>query len=138
MEGLPQVTKDNWKGVSADVSVRANKPFPFAPVQIQPAEEALELVLRSAGATLPKRDPVDARIVSDVRNRTGKIINNEKDVGGWPKYESVPAPEDSDRDGIPDAWETAHGMNPHDPSDVGAVDKDGYTNLERYLNSLEK
>ena len=57
-------------------------------------------------------------------------------MGGWPKYESAPAPEDSDRDGIPDAWETAHGMNPHNSSDASAVGKDGYTNLEQYLNSL--
>lgn len=136
MEGLPQVTKDNWKGVGADVLVRAREPFPFAPVETQPAAEAMELILRNAGATLPKRDPVDARIVSDVRNGTGKIIDNEKDVGGWPKYESAPALEDSDHDGIPDRWETVHGLNPRDASDANAVDRDGYTHLERYLNSL--
>jgi hypothetical protein len=44
---------------------------------------------------------------------------------------------DSDHDGIPDDWEVAHGLNPHDPSDANKVaGADGYTNLEKYLNSL--
>jgi hypothetical protein len=46
-------------------------------------------------------------------------------------------PVDSDHDGIPDEWEKAHGLNPNDPADAnGDVNGDGYTNLEKYLNSL--
>jgi hypothetical protein len=44
---------------------------------------------------------------------------------------------DSDGDGIPDAWETAHRLNPHSPADAQKIDpKSGYTYLEVYLNEL--
>ena len=46
-------------------------------------------------------------------------------------------PVDSDHDGIPDDWEKAHGLNPNDPADANKdLNGDGYTNLEKYLNSL--
>ena len=51
---------------------------------------------------------------------------------------STSAPEDKDGDGMPDAWETAHGLNPDDPRDGSTVaNGDGCTNLETYLNSIE-
>jgi pectate lyase len=44
-------------------------------------------------------------------------------------------PADTDRDGMPDAWEKTHKLNPADPADGPAdADKDGYTNLEEFLN----
>ena len=45
----------------------------------------------------------------------------------------VPEESDSDGDGIPDAWERAHGLNPVDPDDA-AKDPDGdhFTNLEEF------
>jgi hypothetical protein len=80
---------------------------------------------------------VDSRIIADVRNRTGRLIDSQKEVGGWPEYRSAAPPRDSDNDGVPDAWETAHGMNPRDPRDTNAVDPaSGYTKLELYLNDL--
>jgi len=66
----------------------------------------------------------------------GRIIDSQKDVGGWPVYKSAPPPADSDGDGIPDEWEVAHGLNPRHPSDPSAVDASGYSNIERYINSL--
>jgi len=105
-------------------------------VQTQSAAEAFELVLRNAGATRPRRDSVDARIVSNVRNGTGKIINDEKEVGGWPAYASGEPPVDTARDGIPDDWKKAHGLQLNDPNVANAVNADGYTILEVYLNSL--
>ena len=47
-----------------------------------------------------------------------------------------PAPLDSDGDGIPDAWEIAHGLNPRDAADAAKPDASGYTHLEVYVNSL--
>ena len=45
---------------------------------------------------------------------------------------------DSDHDGMPDAWEIAHGLNPHDPSDASQdLNGDGYTNIEDYINGLD-
>ena len=98
----------------------------------QSAAEAVELVIAGAGASL-HRDAVDRRVTDDVRNCRGRLINSQGEVGGWPLLRSTPAPMDSDHDGIPDAWEKAHGLNPADPADR---DSDGYTNLEEYLNSL--
>ena len=60
------------------------------------------------------------------------------DVGGWPEYRSAEPPADGDHDGMPDAWETAHGLNPADPADGPAdADGDGYTNVEEYLNATD-
>ena len=79
---------------------------------------------------------MDARIVSNVRNGTGKIIDDEKQVGGWPAYASGEPPVDTARDGIPDEWKKAHGFQSNDPNVANAVHADGYTMLEVYLNSL--
>lgn len=137
IDGDPAVTADNWLGVDNDGKERLNEPIPAYPVTTESAVEAYESVLNGAGAILPKRDPVDARIVSDVRNRTGRHINTPPEVGGFPELKSAPAPADSDHDGMPDDWELSHGLNPADPSDRnGDLDSDGYTNLEQYLNSI--
>lgn len=70
-------------------------------------------------------------------NGGGKgIIDSQNDVGGWPELKGGPAPVDSDKDGMPDAWEKAHGLNPNDASDASAYRKDGYTHIEEYINSL--
>ena len=79
---------------------------------------------------------MDARIVSNVRNGTGKIINDEREVGGWPAYASGEPPVDTARDGIPDQWKKAHGLPLGDPNVANATNADGYMNLEVYLNSL--
>jgi len=136
MEGFPDVCRDNWKGVSADRSLESREPFAAPPVRTQSAEAAFDLVLSNAGATLPRRDSVDLRDVSDVRNRTGKIIDNENQVGGWPVYASGEPPADSIHDGIPDEWKKSHGLSVSDPGLGKSVNADGYTELEVYLNSL--
>jgi hypothetical protein len=135
MAGMADVGRDNWKGVLAERSLQSAAPFPAPQVQTQSAAEAFELVLRNAGATRPRRDSVDARIVSNVRNGTGKIIDDEREVGGW-AYASDEPPVDTARDGIPDEWTKAHGLQLNDPNVANAVNADGYTNLEAYLNSL--
>ena len=98
------------------------EPFPAAPIARQTAEEAYERVLAHAGASLPRRDAVDLRVIESVR--TGRptfkdgIIDSPADVGGWPEYATAPAPADADLDGMPDAWEARHGLDPNDPSDA--------------------
>jgi pectate lyase len=136
MDGVANVSSDNWKGVSADRSLESHEPFAVPPVQTQSAADALELVLNHAGATLPRRDSVDARAVSDTRNRTGKIINSEKEVGGWPTYVSGQPPVMTVEDGIPDDWKKTHGLSVTDPHVGNSTNADGYTQLEIYLNSL--
>lgn len=138
MAGKPAVCADNWKGVKGDPSLQAQAPFPAPPVQTQSAQGAFELVLDKAGATSPKRDAVDARIVSDVRNGTGRIIRNENEVGGLPAYASGEPPADAANDGIPDEWKKAHGLPLNDSNVANAINADGYTELEVYLNWLVK
>jgi hypothetical protein len=74
------------------------------------------------------------RIVDSVRNKTGNLINSQRDVGGWPEIRTGAAAPDSDRDGMSDAWEKSNRLNPNDASDASRVSKDGYTNIELYLN----
>jgi pectate lyase len=156
--GYPEITTNNWNGgvqyapgqvvkgelvpMGTEKDVRALAPFPSAPIHQHSAVAAYELVLAGAGATLPRRDPVDSRVIESVR--TGKpafqtgIIESPADVGGWPEYKSLALDLDSDGDGIPDWWEIKYGLNPHDPSDaVQDKNGDGYTNLEKYLNGTD-
>lgn len=147
VEGYPDVTADNWRGMkmSGDGEVPAEArvltPFEAWPMHQQSAVAAYEEVLAKAGATLPKRDAVDARVIEMVR--TGQptvgngIIDDPAHVGGYPQYTFNPAevPVDTDKDGMPDSWETQYNLSPDDPAD-GALDSDGdgYTNVEEYLN----
>ena len=137
-------TADNTKFIDAyeldgkPVAKTVNEAFPSPAFHTTTAEEALQSVLAFVGACLPTRDAVDARLIGHVKDRGGKIIDSQRDVGGWPELKSSPAPTDSDHDGIPDEWETAHGLNPNDPSDANKdMNGDGYTNLEKYLNGID-
>jgi len=151
--GAPEVSEDNWLGVHPEpgvsaVQLKAFRPFAVASVTTHSAEEAFERVLRHAGASLPRQDAVDARIVEEVRTGTARfggaygaglgIIDDPGAAGGWPDLRSAPAPADADGDGMPDEWEVRHGLNPHDSSDGPADrDGDGYTNVEEYLNGTD-
>ncbi len=101
------------------------------------AEEAYSDVMKSVGASYV-RDALDARLIDEVINGTGRYINNEFEAGGIGEYETAAAPADTDGDGIPDEWETAHGLDPNDSSDAAAIVTDetksycGYTNVEVY------
>jgi hypothetical protein len=80
---------------------------------------------------------VDQRVIENVRQRRGKLLDSQKEVGGWPELRAGRAVADAARDGISDAWEKTHGLNPQDSNDQRLDrDGDGYTNLEEYLNSL--
>ena len=111
-------------------------PYPYPPVRSEPAPEACERVLATAGASLA-RDAVDRRLVENVRRGTGAIIRDPDAVGGFGELKNGAPPADTDRDGMPDAWERRHGLNPADPKDAtGDFDSTGYTNVEKYLNGL--
>lgn len=142
VEGSADVTKDNWRGIAGDNFKRLAEPWKAMPINQQSPEEAYEAVLAHAGCSLPNRDSIDARIIEEVRTGTAEFGNNgiitkPEDVGGWPELEAEPPPADADEDGMPDEWETAHGLNPNDVAD-GAKDRngDGYTNVEEYINGL--
>jgi hypothetical protein len=143
----PSTTADNWLGVdgpdtTAKVDMRLKTPVSSQPLTEQPGDLAYAHVLQFAGASFPEHDSHDSRIVNEVRTGTAAygnngIIDSQTEVGGWPILESLPAPVDQDKDGMPDSWEIAHGLNPHNANDRnGDPDGDGVTHLEDYLNSL--
>jgi hypothetical protein len=146
MHDNEEVTNNNWAGMRGPENLaRVNTPFegwPVAPHQT--AQEAFESVLSHAGATLPKRDAVDKRVTEMVRSgktttETG-IIKDISEVGGYPEltYDPKEVPVDTDGDGMPDEWEKKHNLDPNDPSDGAKdADKDGYTNVEEYLNGTD-
>ena len=146
MYGSTEVTADNWKGVVPDESnklaqCKADTRWTeglTALTNEQSAEEAYETVLDKAGCSL-HRDAVDERIVNEVRNGSGKLVNTPSDAGGYPTIAEVHRGDsfDTDRDGMPDAWEDEHGLDKSASADgkLYTLD-DNYTNLEVYLNSL--
>jgi hypothetical protein len=165
VEGNTRVTADNWDGgVQPDVKsnsvenvladIRTNTPFAHAPLRIQSADQAYDTVLANAGATLPRRDAVDKRVIkmvrtgtvaarvpADIESRLGGVGYSQETIEGIvaliPKgIITDPAQvggypkykgkpyKDADGDGLPDGWEKKHGLNPSDPSDA-VRDSDG-------------
>jgi len=140
LEGAPEKNARNWqliripKGLT-EADVRIPLPLQIPPMETDPAGTVLDLVLTQAGANRPVRDPVDTRIVREVRVGSGHIIDSQKDVGGWPAYRSQSPLRDTDGDGMPDSWEQQYGLNPQQAASPHAdLDGDGYTDLEEYLN----
>lgn len=80
-----------------------------------------------------KKEPIEAIL----RLIPKGIITDPQQVGGHPEYKGTPYA-DSDKDGMPDAWETAHGLNLSDPADASTdLNADGYTNIEDFINGLD-
>ena len=182
VEGNEKVSADNWAGgvqfadggskddptttTNEDVKnivaqVRVDKPFPMPPMTITSAKDAFDAVLKDAGATLPKRDAVDERVIGEVKtgkvwsqgkeitptpmkglakNNVGQagngIITDISQVGGYPEYKGEPI-KDLGADGIPLSWKKKYGL---DIKDVSLAQKDlmgdGYTVFEKYLDGL--
>ncbi len=125
------------------------------PVTLDATEEVYEKVLNNAGATLPKRDKVDERVIDEVRTRTapdgskgsGGLLDDpldgvpegaaegEYDERGYPVFsdEARPADYDGDGDGIADSWEDAMGLDKTNKTDSLALGPDGYTWLEIFV-----
>ena len=138
----PTGTEDNWDMVVwttdqpvTDRSMRLSVELSHPATTTWEPGDAAAWVLENAGATQPERDAIDARVVAEVKDGTGAIIDSPADVGGWVAMWQGTPPADVDHDGMPDAWETAHDLDPANPDD-GAQDRngDGYTNVEEYLN----
>lgn len=168
VEGYNDVTRDNWQGgvqpssAEALQRIRTDEPFPMiAPAAIMTAEQAYHVVLDCVGATKPRRDALDERIIRSVRSGKPEyakdarehespyvkrrlpadsyklgIITDPQQVGGLPSYTGT-SRTDTDGDGIPDEWETSHGLNPNDPADALIITPSGYMNIENYVNSIQ-
>ena len=143
VDGSLEVTADNWLGMHGDGFTKLAAPWDAMPIRRQSAKDAYLAVLDHAGCSLPKRDSIDTRIIEEVRNGTAThgrngIITTPADVGGWPELQSGIAPVDSDNDGMPDEWELKFSLSPQDAADATQdSDKDGYSNVEEYLNGTD-
>jgi pectate lyase len=167
MEGQ-DYEQDNWKafqnGEAVEKLVRVDHPLFESYVKTESAREALTNVLADVGATFPKQDVIDRRIVEETRAGTTHYMGTKgasygdrpsRNFAGiidaptddrdaktspnfpWPEYRTYNVPLDTDHDGIPDDWEKRAGLDPNDPKDANQYrGDDGYTNLEKYLGWL--
>ena len=153
VEDSPEVSNNNWQGVVLNEGTEADKakakaaaPFPAETITMQSAVEAYRVVLQSAGASY-RRDTLDSRIIRDVTNRTGKIIDVQggfrhgtaygQTVNAWPALAAMPALRDTDGDGMPDDWERGNKLDPNNASDASLKSlHNQYTNIEMYCNGL--
>lgn len=145
MEGNVHETTRDASGPQSDllkllpgaVALPRRTPLDFeVPEEKLTAVDAYARVLENAGAVKPKRDSVDSRIISGVREATGRQPKSLAS-DAWPQLNETKPESDSDGDGLPDAWEQAHGLNPDDASDDARMaGAQGWTCLELWLHSL--
>ena len=140
-------SKNYYGEGTGNIPIKLDEPIDAGEVTTHSATVAFEKVVAYAGASY-KRDAVDERYAQEAKDGTatytgsvtGKkgIIDTQNDVGGWPELAKETKPADSDKDGMPDDWETANGLNPKlNDSKLYTIDPKGYyTNLEVYMNSL--
>lgn len=122
-------------------SCLVGSPFPSEPIHEDAPVVAYQRILESVGCSF-SQDSYDREVLRQVREGIGTfgtngIINSQEDVGGWPVLKAGKALKDTDGDGMPDDWESKHGLNPKSTSDASAYTlNEDYTNIEVYLNSL--
>jgi len=144
---------------STNADVRSDTEFFESYVNTQSAEDAYKSVIAGAGAGGSSEtgwDYIDSRYIKEVTNGTytftgsrdglNGIIDSHEDAGGYPTSSNFAhstdgvcnEKNDTDRDGMPDSWESEHGLNPNDGTDgaVCTLSADGYTNVEMFLNEL--
>ena len=133
--GYSDVTNDNQKGlVNPEYATQLTSPLSMGNYELtnpsETAEQAYDAVLNDVGATIPKRDAIDARIINDVKNQTGRIINNADEVGGVIQTETTTRTFE-----IPSEWKTSKGMSNYSETDiVPGGTWAGYTWIEAYVN----
>ena len=153
MDDAPQVSQDNSLGVFTGKNnedkglASTDKAFLFIELKMERAQTAFENVMKFGGASL-NRDTLDARIINDVKNRTGGFIDvqgnyphgttYEKTINAWPTLRTSLAPTDNDNDGMADAWEIENKLDTgKQDASLFSLNKN-YTNIEMYLNSIVK
>ena len=119
-------------------------PYAYPALPTWPAQSLVDSLLPGVGASLPYRDLIDYYVIDQLKSfgKKGEIITNETEnpVGTpsqWTMWAGTKRT-DTDNDGMPDAWETANGLNPNLASDAVAIAANGYLNIENYINSITK
>lgn len=142
MAGDDRVTQNNSEGVQDTApSCLVEAPFPYEPIQEDTPWGAYERVLQLVGCSRA-RDAYDAEVLWQMSEDVAiwgnrGIINTPQQVGGWPVLKKGKRLKDSDRDGMPDEWESQRGLDADNACDASTFCLDHrYTNLEVYLNHL--
>ena len=144
---------DNWQDSNKDgifnpteitdynAATRESTPYDYPALELNSGRTLLETNLPTVGASLPYRDPVDCYMVDEVLSygKQGALISNEETLvygapSTWTVYAGVKK-QDTDGDGMPDAWETANGTDPQ-RNDAMTKAANGYANIENYINSI--
>lgn len=144
---------DNWQDNNMDgafgpfeitdynAATRESTPYDYPELILNPGNKLLETNLPTVGATLPYRDMTDCYMVDEVMSygKKGALISNEETLiygapSTWKVYAGVKK-QDSDNDGMPDAWETTNGTDPQ-KNDAMTKAANGYANIENYINSI--
>jgi pectate lyase len=133
-------TNSYFSTLNLDASYRSATEFDFrtvvanyVPITTQTATAAYELVLGQAGAF--PRDGFTLSTVASVRARNGGW-NPDLPADLMAGLAPASAPTDADGDGMADAWELAHGLDPTNGTDHSKVMPSGYTAIEDYVNGL--
>lgn len=105
------------------------------------AEKAYQWIVDSVGPVIPFRDEVDKYIISEIKSlgTLGALINGEADLALTNTVGNIfssTKTADTDKDGMPDAWEDANGLDKTNPSDALILHESGYLNIERYINGI--
>lgn len=136
LNGRPITTQDFVKQTATMLT--GPSMLPKSNVKISTPQQAYQTIIAQVGSSL-YRDAIDNRIIGYVTSlgKAGEIYKSEAEVGGQPAVaEKHSTLKDTDEDGIPDEWEKANGLKAGQQADAQQVSANGYTNLERYLNSL--
>jgi pectate lyase len=128
---------DQVSGQPISESIRESRPFPAPPITLTPMDTLESVLVASVGATKPARDSLDTLYLGQFSARQGGGGTRCSRCGqAYPSLAGGQAPQDSDGDGMPDAWEAAHGLNAQNGADGAQVSETGYTHLEHYLHEL--
>ena len=134
----PSCIDDTQTGGGDRVATR----YPYPELDLYPGKDLIEKNIPTVGASLPYRDPSDCYMIDELMSygKSGALISNEENLAigapdTWPWY-SGEKRADSDGDGMPDAWETANGLDANDASDAVKKAANGYLNIENYINSI--
>jgi hypothetical protein len=127
---------DSWRNLLLSESYRSLLPWSAPAIGATEMSHDFALqVLNNVGATVPVRDQVDVRVIADFGAGTGNIIDNVSFPSDFPVFQDLPAPADTDDDGMPDLWEIGNGLNPL-VADNNNLMPSGYTAIEEYINEI--
>lgn len=133
--GFFDYTNSVYVPQAIEAKYRVYSAFNTLSVTTSAASTLMNDLLPTVGASLPKRDALDIRIINEVKNGTGGVGKGSD----WPTLSGGTAPLDTDGDGMPDHWENTHSLDSNDASDGSKVQGGpGYTNVEVYINFLAR